>query len=65
MDTYQPLEDCPKPAIFTEFHALSPFLGVKLDVDIELIPKLRFAGYKGIYYNTKKSLTLASAQYLV
>ena len=40
----------------TEFLFISPFFCVKLGVDFEITPKLRFTGYKCIHYNKKKSL---------
>ena len=40
----------------TKYLSVSQFLGVKLGVDFEITPKLRFAGYKGIHDNKKKML---------
>ena len=45
---------------YTEFLSVSQFLGVKLGVDFEITPKLRFAGYKGIHDNKKKMLASGS-----
>ena len=40
----------------TKYLSVSLFLGVKLGVDFEITPKLRFAGYKCIHDNKKKML---------
>ena len=44
----------------TKYLSVSLFLGVKLGVDFEITPKLRFAGYKGIHDNKKKMLASGS-----
>ena len=44
----------------TKYLSVSLFLGVKLGVDFEITPKLRFAGYKCIHDNKKKMLASGS-----
>lgn len=56
MSVYQPFVKNAKNQDITKYLSVSLFLGVKLGVDFEVTPKLRFAGYKGIHDNKKKML---------
>lgn len=60
MAIYQLFTKFSKNRNITEFLSISLFLGVKLGVDFEITPKLRFAGYKGIHDNKKKMLASGS-----
>jgi len=60
MDEYQLFVKFTINQNITEFLSVSQFLGVKLGVDFEITPKLRFAGYKGIHDNKKKMLASGS-----
>ena len=56
MAIYQLFTKFSKNRNITEFLSVLQFLGVKLGVDFEITPQLRFAGYKGIHDNKKKML---------
>jgi len=46
MVVYQPFVKLTKNQNITKYLSVSQFLGVKLGVDFEFTPKLKFAGYK-------------------
>ena len=60
MDVCQPFIKFSQNQDITKYLSVSQFLGVKLGVDFEITPKLRFAGYKGIHDNKKKMLASGS-----